>query len=80
MATHSSILAWKNSIQRSLAGYSPWGCKESDTSEVTACSRLVTKPAVRGDLAHIPHESCVPGVWPAHYCPLCLRASNFGAH
>ena len=21
--------------QRSLAGYSPWGCKESDTTEVT---------------------------------------------
>ena len=25
MATHSSILAWK--IQRSLVGYSPWGCR-----------------------------------------------------
>ena len=23
--------------QRSLAGYSPWGHKESDTTEVTAC-------------------------------------------
>ena len=33
MATHSSILAWRipgESHQRSLAGYSPWGCKESD--------------------------------------------------
>ena len=29
MATHSSILAWRG--QRSLAGYSPWGRKESDT-------------------------------------------------
>ena len=28
MATHSSILAWKIP-QRSLAGYSPWCCKES---------------------------------------------------
>ena len=28
MATHSSILPW-----RSLAGYSPWGRKESDTAE-----------------------------------------------
>jgi len=28
MATHSSILAWKKShVQRSLAGYNPWGCK-----------------------------------------------------
>ena len=30
MATHSSILAWKIHGQRSLVGYSPWGCKESD--------------------------------------------------
>ena len=28
MATHASILAWKKSHgQRSLAGYSPWGCR-----------------------------------------------------
>ena len=32
-ATHSSILAWKIHGQRSLAGYSPWGHKESDTTE-----------------------------------------------
>ena len=25
--THSSILAWKICRQRSLAGYSPWGCR-----------------------------------------------------
>ena len=29
----SSILAWKSHGQRSLAGYSPWGHKESDISE-----------------------------------------------
>ena len=33
MATHSSILAWRISWTENLAGYSPWGCKESDTSE-----------------------------------------------
>ena len=32
MATHSSILAWEI-LQRSLAGYSPWDRKESDTTE-----------------------------------------------
>ena len=32
MATHSSTLAWKIS-QRSLVGYSPRGCKESETTE-----------------------------------------------
>ena len=37
MATHSSILAWKIKFhgQRSLAGYSPWACKESDMTEHT---------------------------------------------
>ena len=33
MATHSSIFPWKFYGQRSLAGYSPWGHKESDTTE-----------------------------------------------
>ena len=40
MATHSSILAWKipwiqklGDGQGGLACYSPWGCKESDTTE-----------------------------------------------
>ena len=33
MATLSSILAWKSHGQRSLAGYSPWGHKESDKTE-----------------------------------------------
>ena len=33
MATHSSILAVKVQGQRSLVGYSPWSCKESDTNE-----------------------------------------------
>ena len=33
MATHSSILAWKSHGQRSLVGCSPWGRKESGTTE-----------------------------------------------
>ena len=31
LATHYSILVW--GIPRSLVGYRPWGCKESDTTE-----------------------------------------------
>ena len=34
MATHSSILAWRMHGQRSLAGCSPWGHKESYIAEV----------------------------------------------
>ena len=33
MATHSSILAWKIPWMEEPVGYSPWGCKESDTTE-----------------------------------------------
>ena len=33
MTTYSSILAWRIHKQRSLVGYSPWGHKESDTTE-----------------------------------------------
>ena len=33
MTTHSSITAWEFHGQRSLVGYSPWGHKESDTTE-----------------------------------------------
>ena len=35
MATHSRILAGEFHGQRNLEGYSPWGRKESDTTEVT---------------------------------------------
>ena len=33
MAPHSSILAWVSHGQKSLAGYCPWGHKESDMTE-----------------------------------------------
>ena len=33
LAIYSSILAGKFHGQRSLVGYSPWGCKELDTTE-----------------------------------------------
>ena len=32
MAAHSSILAWRSHGQRSLAGYSPWGCRVGHNS------------------------------------------------
>ena len=39
MATQSSILAWRIPWTESLVGYSPQGCKESDTTEVTKHAR-----------------------------------------
>ena len=40
MATHSSILAWEIPWTVALAGYSPWGPEESDTTK-----RLSTRGA-----------------------------------
>ena len=33
MATHSRTIAWKTPWTEELVGYSPWGCKELDTTE-----------------------------------------------
>ena len=35
MGTHCSVLAGECHGQRSLLGYSPWGCKELNMTEVT---------------------------------------------
>ena len=35
-----SFLAWRISWQRSLAGYSPWGCRELDMTEQLTFSRF----------------------------------------
>ena len=40
MATHSSILAWKSHRQRSVVGYSPWGCKRVEHSLATEHTRV----------------------------------------
>ena len=41
MATHSSTLAWRIPWKRNLAGYSPWGCKESGVTEQLSLTLLV---------------------------------------
>ena len=40
MATHSSILAWTIPWTKEPGGYSPRGCKESDTTELTSTHAL----------------------------------------
>ena len=44
MAIHFRILAWKIHGQRNLVSYSPWGCKESDTTERMTLSLLWDQP------------------------------------
>ena len=50
MATHSSILAWRILWMRSLVGYNPWGCKESDATE-------------QGTLSLLHTAACPPPLW-----------------
>ena len=40
MAIHSSILPGESHGQRSLVGYSPWGHKDSDRTEMTQRARI----------------------------------------
>ena len=66
-ATHSSVLAGESHGQRGLAGYSPWGGKESDTTERLSIQRtLGTRPpdlsrqqAVRPPLGPQRHALCL---------------------
>ena len=52
MAMHSSILPGKLHGQRSLAGYSPWGCKESDTIECVCTYTLAHTHTVASHKFH----------------------------
>jgi len=42
MATHSSILAWRIPWAEEPGGYSPWTCKELDTTEQLTLSLFFT--------------------------------------
>ena len=48
LATHSSILACKSHEQRSLAGCSLWGRKESGTTEATQHARTLRAARAQG--------------------------------
>ena len=52
MATHSSIFAWKFHGQKSLAGYSPWGCKTVRHNE-KAHTHTHTQTHTQGDLQRV---------------------------
>ena len=38
--THSRILAWRTPMDKSLAGYSLWGCKRLDTTEQLSTAQV----------------------------------------
>ena len=46
MAPHSSILAWRTHGQRSLASYSQWGRRESDTAKQLTLSLSLHHPLI----------------------------------
>ena len=55
MAAHSSMLAWKSHAERSLAGYSPWGLKELDTTKgFPSSSDLAAAAAVAHMVKNLP--------------------------
>ena len=63
MTTHTSILAWK--IPWSLAGYSPWGHKKSDTTEQVTHTHTHTHihthtQAASRSVWEVPHSTIQP--------------------
>ena len=57
MATDSSMLAWGSHGQRSLVGYSPRGCKESDMTEEPTLSGCKGVSVAEASKAEIPGRS-----------------------
>ena len=47
MSTHPSILAWRIPWTEELAGYSPWGPKELDTTEQFSLSKKITSSIIK---------------------------------
>ena len=47
MAAHCSVLAWRVPRTGSLAGYGPWGHRESDTTDVTEYTAQSHRSGVR---------------------------------
>ena len=52
MASHSSILAWRIPGTEEPVGYSPWGSKESDTTEWLTYTRKVGRAGKRTMQGH----------------------------
>ena len=55
MATHSSVLIWRVPWIESLAGYSPWGCKELDITEQLTLSHFFSVSSLAFLLIELPN-------------------------
>ena len=66
IATHSSILARRIHRQRSLAGHSPWGRKESDLTEPLS---MQAHPKRRLSGASVPRGVAFCELVWGHLCP-----------
>ena len=56
IATHSSIIAWRIHGQRSLVGYSLWGCKGLDVTErLTLTFKIFVLKSNLLDMRYIEH-------------------------
>ena len=60
--THSTILAWRSTWTEEPGGYSPWGCKESDTTSAAAAKSLQLCPTLCDPVDGSPPGSTVPGI------------------
>ena len=71
MATHFSILAWRISRTEEPAGYSPWGCKESDTTKQLTHTRPFQVQYLYSMLGELKHTfysrniygKSIPALW-----------------
>ena len=80
MATHSSILAWEIPWTEEPGGYSPWSCKESETTQQlsTHSTQMYRKKAGRGGHNRVDNHSLQWGII-ANSFPLftCLPSPDF---
>ena len=54
MATTPVFLPGESHGQRNLAGHGPWGCKESDKTEVTKHTHTKTAKPASADVSELP--------------------------
>ena len=78
MATHPSILAWRIPLKRSLAGCSPWGRKESDTTEQLTHTHTHTTFRMKYKASVSAHKAlCCRWLSPAAVPCLTLQSSSW---